>query len=127
VLEAAVGPAGINEIAQRELVDVPQTLERARVDHGQLVWVGFDKDMDRVTDLVELLGHPATVSATAPRKRAAFTFQRRRGGLVRETAFPTDSASVTQHHGAITTQRWPLSRPLAADHLFAGGRVWWCR
>ena len=68
VLEASVGAAGVDQVRERQLVDVAQPLERARVDDSQLVGIGLDEDMDGVANFIELFRHATTVSVMPPHK-----------------------------------------------------------
>src|ERR1041385_299344 len=57
VLESTMSRAWVNEIRQRELVDVAKTLKRTRVDRRHFVRGDPHEVMDRVTDLMLMLGH----------------------------------------------------------------------
>ena len=59
MLEPLVGCRRIKQVGQRQLVDVPQPLERPRIQHRPLVRVQPDEDVNRVADLVEVLAHRA--------------------------------------------------------------------
>jgi len=74
VLEALVGGAGVDQVGERELVDVAQPLEGGGVDHRLLVVVVVDEDVDRVADLVDALGQPdqPPPGSLADRERSRF-------------------------------------------------------
>ena len=57
MFEPLVRRRRIEHVGQRELVDVPQPLERPRVQDRTLVRVQPDEDVDRVADLVQVLAH----------------------------------------------------------------------
>ena len=48
---------GIDEICQRQLMDVAQSLEAPRVQYFPLVAIQADENVDGVTDLVNVLRH----------------------------------------------------------------------
>lgn len=62
MLEAAMCRSGIDEVGERELVNVPKTLERSGVDGRNLVGGDADEVVNRVPDLVLVLGHACTAS-----------------------------------------------------------------
>lgn len=62
VLEPPMGRARVDEIRQRELVNVPEPLKWAGVDRRDLVGCDADEVMNRVADLVLLLRHCSSAS-----------------------------------------------------------------
>lgn len=54
MLESAVGSARIDQIRHRELMNVPQPLERPRVDRTHLVARNSNEVVNRIADLVLL-------------------------------------------------------------------------
>src|SRR5438876_880976 len=73
MLKAAVRSAGVDQVGQRQLMDVAKTLKRRGVDDGELVRVRLHEDVNRVADLVELLHCEATVGGPPANSRAANT------------------------------------------------------
>lgn len=59
MLEPAVRRTGVNEIRQRELMNVPKALKRPRVDRCDFVGGHADEVVDRIADLVLMLRHVA--------------------------------------------------------------------
>src|ERR1700709_1011506 len=49
VFEPAMGCAGINQISQRELVNISEALEGARIEDLPLLRAQLDKNVDRVS------------------------------------------------------------------------------
>ena len=59
VFEPPVGRAWVHEVGHRQLVDVPEALQRRGVDHPPLVRVDADEVVHRVAELVPALGRRA--------------------------------------------------------------------
>lgn|GEM_PF-3678196 len=57
VLEALVRGAWVDQVGQRQLVDIPEALEGTGIDHGPLVVVEGDEDVDGVPNFMDVLGH----------------------------------------------------------------------
>jgi hypothetical protein len=72
VLEATVSGAGINEISQRQLMDVPETLKGSRVDDLSLVRGDTDEGVNRVSELMLVLRRRHAGDRTAIQNRAPY-------------------------------------------------------
>lgn len=57
VLESTMRGARIDEVGERQLMDVPQTLERSGVEDLSLGAIQAHEDVNRIPDLVYVLRH----------------------------------------------------------------------
>ena len=57
VLKPLVGRAGIHQVRQRQLMNMPKTLKRARIENLSLVRVEPSENMDGVPNFVDVFRH----------------------------------------------------------------------
>ena len=57
-----MGGARVDEEGRGELMDVAESLHGRRVNHLSFVRVGADERVDRIAELVLLLGHPVPLA-----------------------------------------------------------------
>jgi hypothetical protein len=57
MLKPSMGRTGIDQMGQRKLVDMPQTLKWPRINDLPLFRIQAGEDMNRITDFVDVLCH----------------------------------------------------------------------
>jgi hypothetical protein len=71
MLEAPVRRSGVEQAGHRQLMDVAQALERAAVDDLPFLRINVNEPVDRIADLMLVLGHqgfparPTSLASTA--------------------------------------------------------------
>src|SRR5712692_3151497 len=69
MLESTMRRAGVDQVCQSKLVDVPETLERRRIDDLALVRADGDEVVNRITEFVRVLRHRGETMLTAAPSR----------------------------------------------------------